>query len=296
MENPKISVIMSCYNSGKFLRLSIESILSQSFTDFEFIIWNDGSTDETEEIIQSYNDPRIVYISAENQGLGKALHDACEKARGKYIARMDDDDISLPNRLQVEYDYMESHPECILASCAVKYINDNGDVIGCSGPALTDQVLKKTFSFVHPGVIFRTDIYRKTPGYYNLRTVQDKVLWQIMAPYGKFRNINEILLLYRVQSNSIGRKQRIRELSECCKQIRNRLVKEGIDGTCNQALLDLHNQIYELNTELSKSIPPVQDQRNGAFTKIYNMLNSFFDDSTSSKILSWIATAYHFVR
>lgn len=293
---PTISVIMSCYNSERYLRESIDSILSQTYTDFEFIIWNDGSTDSTESIIKSYNDPRIVYISAPNQGLGKALHDACEKARGKYIARMDDDDIALPNRLQVEYDYMESHPNCILASCAVKYIDEGGNIIGCSGPALTDMVLKKTFSFVHPGAIFRTDVYRKTHGYYNLRTAQDKVLWQIMAPYGKFQNINKILLKYRVQSNSIGRKQRIGELSECCLQIRNRLVNEGREGVYNQALIDLHNQIYKLNTELSKIIPPVQDQRNGSFTKIYNLLHRFSCEEWSSKILSWIATVYHSIR
>lgn len=292
----KISVIMSCYNSQEFVANAIDSILNQTFQDFEFIIWNDGSTDRTVEIVESFNDPRIVLISAENQGLGKALHDACEKAQGKYIVRMDDDDISLPNRLQVEYDYMESHPECILASCAVKYINKDGDVIGCSGPALTDNVLKKTFSFVHPGVIFRTEVYRKTQGYYNLRTAQDKVLWQLMAPFGKFHNINKILIMYRVQSNSIGRKQRISELTECCQQIRIRLVKEGLEGTCNTALVDLHNQIYKLNTELSKSIPPVQDQRNGIFTKLYNVLHCFLDENTSSKLLSWIATAYHFIR
>mgnify|MGYP001537946173 FL=1 len=96
MEEMKISVVMSCYNSERFLRQSIDSILMQSYREFEFIIWNDGSTDSTEEIIKSYHDERIRYFYAPNQGLGSALAAACKEARGRYIARMDDDDIAMP--------------------------------------------------------------------------------------------------------------------------------------------------------------------------------------------------------
>ena len=116
MEEMKISVVMSCYNSERFLRQSIDSILMQSYREFEFIIWNDGSTDSTEEIIKSYHDERIRYFYAPNQGLGSALAAACKEARGRYIARMDDDDIAMPNRLDKELAFLELHPDYILAS------------------------------------------------------------------------------------------------------------------------------------------------------------------------------------
>ncbi len=293
---PIVSVVMCCYNSERYLRESIDSILNQTFTDFEFVIWNDGSTDRTEEIIRSYSDTRIRYFSEKNQGLGKALHDACEKVTGKYIVRMDDDDISLPNRLQVEYSFMEKHKDCVLASSAVYYIDESGEIFGFSAPALTDGVLKKTFSFVHPGVIFRREIYLQTIGYQNLRTAQDKVLWQMFSPLGKFRNINQILLKYRIQSNSIGRKQRIPELTNCCEQIRCRLVEEGRQGYLCSELIELHNHIFCLNSQLSKNLPAVKDQRNGLYSKVCNMLCLFMKKECASKLLSCCITIYRTIK
>ena len=126
MEEMKISVVMSCYNSERFLRQSIDSILMQSYREFEFIIWNDGSTDSTEEIIKSYHDERIRYFYAPNQGLGSALAAACKEARGRYIARMDDDDIAMPNRLDKELAFLELHPDYILVSCLCEFITEEG--------------------------------------------------------------------------------------------------------------------------------------------------------------------------
>src|SRR5690349_21132656 len=110
--NPAISVIMPVYNSAKFLRLAVESILDQTFKDFEFLIINDGSTDESEAILLEHaaRDPRIVYIKNEtNIGLIASLNKALSLAKGKYIARMDGDDVSLPERLAKQVSYLEEN-------------------------------------------------------------------------------------------------------------------------------------------------------------------------------------------
>ena len=106
-KQPAISVVMPVYNGRKYLREAIDSVLQQSFTDFEFIIVNDGSTDDSEEIILSYKDSRINYIKQKNTGVGGALRIGCNMAIGNYIARMDADDICLANRLFLEW-YLKS--------------------------------------------------------------------------------------------------------------------------------------------------------------------------------------------
>ena len=181
MEEMKISVVMSCYNSERFLRQSIDSILMQSYREFEFIIWNDGSTDSTEEIIKSYHDERIRYFYAPNQGLGSALAAACKEARGRYIARMDDDDIAMPNRLDKELAFLELHPDYILVSCLCEFITEEGKVIGQSIQPCTDRALKRRCNILHPGAMFCKDAYFKAGGYLDIRTGQDTVLWGRMA-------------------------------------------------------------------------------------------------------------------
>ncbi len=130
-ENPKVSVIMSVYNGDKYLREAIESILNQTFTDFEFIIVNDGSTDNSLEIIESYDDERIKTINnKKNIGLTKSLNKALKFAKGKYIARQDADDVSLPNRFEKQVEYLDSHPEVALVGTSVYLIDENGKIIG----------------------------------------------------------------------------------------------------------------------------------------------------------------------
>src|SRR5665647_1469233 len=113
MKSPKVTVLMSVYNSESFLAEAIDSILGQTFKDFEFLIINDGSKDKSLEIIKNRakNDPRIRLISRPNKGLVKSLNEGLAKARGEYIARMDSDDISLKTRLKKEVDFLDSHPD-----------------------------------------------------------------------------------------------------------------------------------------------------------------------------------------
>ncbi|HGF9542707.1 TPA: glycosyltransferase family 2 protein, partial [Acinetobacter baumannii] len=126
-----VSVVLPAYNAELYLKEAIDSVLSQTFTDFELIILNDGSIDRTEEIILSYNDSRIVYVKNEkNLGLIGTLNKGINLAKGKYIARMDADDICLPERFKKQVDFLEKNNEIDLIGTNAIKINNNGDRIG----------------------------------------------------------------------------------------------------------------------------------------------------------------------
>jgi len=169
---PKISVVMAVYNGEKYLREAIDSILNQTFNDFEFIIINDGSTDDSAEIIKSYNDPRIILIQQENKGLAAALNEGIKIAKGKFIARMDADDISLKTRLEKQIQFMEAHPEYVAIGSWSNHISADGDYLyTCKMPlessALKDELPDKC-PFIHTSVLMRTDEVQSVVGYKNV--------------------------------------------------------------------------------------------------------------------------------
>ena len=129
MTTPKVSILMPVYNTAPFLREAMDSMLAQTFDDFELIVLNDCSPDNAEEILDTYNDPRIVrYRGAQNVGLANILNVGLEMARGKYIARMDSDDISLPNRIKTQVDFLEAHPDIDLVSVGMQLFGSRTDV------------------------------------------------------------------------------------------------------------------------------------------------------------------------
>ena len=203
LDTPKISVIMSVYNGEKYLREAIGSILAQTFTDFEFIIVDDGSTDNSLEIIQSYNDKRIRIINNEkNIGLTKSLNKALKAARGEYIARQDADDISLPSRFEEQMRYFEEHPEVALLGTSVYIIDENGKIIG-KHIILAKPTAKDFFKcnpFDHGTVMFKKDIVNMI-GFYNelIRYSQDYELWLRIAKYYEVRSLPQIL--YKLRSH-----------------------------------------------------------------------------------------------
>ena len=177
---------MPVYNGAKYLGEAIESILNQTFTDFEFIIIDDCSNDNSLEIIREYSDKRIRVIkNRDNIGLSKTLNLGLELAKGKYLARMDQDDISIKNRLEREVDILDQSPDCGLVSTNCYLINDNGEV--------SDRpILSKSLSggqvewylfwenpIIHPSVMFPTQHIRSLNGYPEIYKfyVEDYVLW-----------------------------------------------------------------------------------------------------------------------
>src|SRR5579859_2675921 len=132
MTSPLVSVAMPVYNAQRYLAQAVDSILAQSFKDFEFIIIDDGSTDSSTEILRKYEaaDPRIRLFSRPNTGLTIALNEALGYARGRYLARMDSDDVSLPRRLEKQVAFMEDHPDHVAVGCRVVLIDPDAELLG----------------------------------------------------------------------------------------------------------------------------------------------------------------------
>lgn len=207
---PRVSVAMSVYNDEKFLAKSIESILSQTYTDFEFIICDDGSTDKSLEIIKKYMamDDRIILIKNEkNLGLAPSLNKCIEKARGEYIARMDADDIAVKDRFYKQVKYLDEHPN-IAFVCGGVYLIDEKGVWGTrlNQIPLTKENVFKYQPIAHPTTMIRKSILELVNGYtvapYTKRG-QDFDLWCKIYSHGYVgKNIGEIVLYYREDKNA----------------------------------------------------------------------------------------------
>ena len=212
MSFPLISVVMSVYNGEKYLAEAIKSILSQTYKSFEFIIINDGSTDKSLEIIHHYQelDDRIVLISRENRGLIASLNEGIKKAQGKYIARMDADDSSLPTRLEEQVEFMENNTDIGISGCAVIRFGENIKTLYGSllknNEAIKSELLFSS-PFAHPSVIMSRKVILKYNLFYdnNFLHAEDFELWTRMAKVTKMANLSKPLLKYRVVASSITR-------------------------------------------------------------------------------------------
>ena len=206
---PTISVLMSVYNeTPEWIQQSIDSILNQSFGDFEFIIINDNPDDtQLREFLECYalKDTRIrVLTNSENIGLTKSLNKGLRLCKGRYIARMDADDISLPERFRLQHDFLNNNPQIGVCGTLVEKIDKNNKKIGriklfCSSKDLRDSVY--FFSpFVHPTVMIRKEIMEQFEYDENCRIAQDWNLWLRLSKKYSFANIDSVLLYYRIHS------------------------------------------------------------------------------------------------
>lgn len=209
-----ISVLMPVYNTKEeYLRASIESILNQTFTDFEFIIVNDGSTNNAEEVILSYKDNRIKYVKQENQGIVGALNNAWSKASGKYIARMDSDDIAYPERFAKQVNFLEENPEYSLVGSWAKIIPSKNIIKLPQDIKIMD--LLADCMFIHPSIMFNKADFEKFNLQYEtgFEYAEDYCLYANAVKHLKMTNLQEVLLDYRVypeNSSSKNRDVRIR--------------------------------------------------------------------------------------
>ena len=208
---PKISLIMSVYNGEDYLSETIDSVLNQTFKEWEFIIINDCSNDSTEEILSKYEalDSRIkVHTNEVNLRLPSSLNKALSLAEGKYIARMDADDICLVDRLQKQYDYMEKNPDVDLSSCRFMTLK-NGVVSsgGCGGKDDAESIkalLLVTNPILHPGIIAKADVIKKLGYDKNFTCTEDMELWTrfVLEAY-KVEILPEYLMIYRLHDKQI---------------------------------------------------------------------------------------------
>ena len=201
---------MSVYNAEKYLEEAIDSILTQTYTNFEFIIINDGSTDSSLEKIEKYmkKDERIVLISRENKGLPYSLNEGIDIAKGEYIARMDADDISLPTRFEEQIEFMENDLDIGISGTWAETFGENRKNKILKYPKYHNELKTRllfSVCFAHPTVMIRKNILDINNLEYNLNyaNAQDYELWNNISQVTKMANIQKVLLKYRISSNSI---------------------------------------------------------------------------------------------
>jgi len=209
INNPTITVLMPAYNAGNYIHEAIASVLAQSFADFELLIINDGSTDQTMEVISSFADERIVVISQDNLGVAAALNTGLEHARADYIARFDADDVCYPNRLRVQYDFMQRHPEYQVVGSAADYMDVDGHYLFTQEPAAfsNSQLQNLKYSvcpFIHSTVLYKRDVVLDNGGYNEWAyTFEDHFLWLQILSEQKACNLPEALIKVRLNPESV---------------------------------------------------------------------------------------------
>lgn len=240
---PKISVLMSVYNGSPYLQESVESILNQTFSDFEFIIIDDCSIDNSRKIIEEYakKDRRITLIvNEENLGLTKSLNKGLKVAKGEYIARQDADDISLPKRLEKEVFVLAKHSDVVLVSCEMEEIDAEGNITGISRRACDSNLVAWHLLFHnhlggHSQVMFRREPTINLGGYCeDYRYAQDYELWGRLLKLGKIVILPDVLLKQRSHNKSISNSKKSEQETYVVFQ-----VQHGIQQlTCKEISLE----------------------------------------------------------
>lgn len=221
--NPCITVLMPAYNTEKYIGEAIESVLQQTYTDFELVIVNDGSTDGTRAIINSYKDERIILIDQPNRGVAAALNTGLKYSKAPYIARFDADDVCHPQRLEKQIKFLLENPEYILVGSDADYILENNDFLfhfHCIAHSHKEIMEKLYFycPFMHPTVMYKKANVANAGGYpTDAHNFEDYLLWTAIAKQGKFCNLAEPLIKYRLNPASVTiderwRGRRFREL------------------------------------------------------------------------------------
>jgi glycosyltransferase involved in cell wall biosynthesis len=242
VDAPVISVVMSVYNGQKYLRESIESILGQTYGNFEFIIINDGSTDSTREIILSYNDPRIRLIdNGENIGLTKSLNKGLRIARGEYIARMDADDVSMPARFESQLDFLNHHRDYAVVGTFLKAINEDSKVIFTIEKPIQHadirEFLNKDNCIGHGSAMIRKACLQDV-GFYDesIRKSQDYELWLRISQNYRLANIPQYLYMWRNHKDNISEKHRNEQKHFV------EMVKTRVEGKTENRKVDYYNE------------------------------------------------------
>lgn len=248
MSNPiTITVLMPAYNAENYIGDAISSVLNQTFSDFELLIVNNGSTDRTDAIIRSFSDPRIKLLYEPEKGIAPALNTGLKHCISEYIARFDADDICYPQRLEQQYDFMLSNPEYIICGSACDYMDMYGNFIFSHHPdGYTHEAIQRIkhsiCPFIHSSVMFKRDCILKNGGYpENAHHFEDHILWLKILQQGKAFNLSQPLIKVRLNPESITIDDKWRHPKFI--EIKQQALKKGeINQTEGDRLLAILNQ------------------------------------------------------
>jgi glycosyltransferase involved in cell wall biosynthesis len=253
LNSPAVSVVMSAYNAEKYIKESIDSVLNQTYGDFEIIIVNAGSTDRTQTILNSYHDPRIFVVNVQNMGRSEARNRAIEISKGEYIAIMDADDISLPERLERQVKFLDSHKDIALVGSSFFSINESGKIVAIN-EFLTEsddikEGLPKGNRFGHSTVMARKSCLESIGGYrVELEGAEDYDLFLRLSKAFKLTNLKEPLCKWRLHPSSFSMSKKseldrwtklVQELAEERRQSGKDRLQNLKEGENQKSLNDL---------------------------------------------------------
>jgi glycosyltransferase involved in cell wall biosynthesis len=259
-DKQRVTVLMAVYNGSRFLHDAINSILCQSYRDFEFLIVDDASEDDTASIIDSYQDERIkVLRNQSNIGLTRSLNRGIDFAKGDYIARMDADDIALLNRLSLQVEYLDSHPSCAVVAGKVLFIDGNGkgkgywndDQVTTSAEEIC-RYLPKANCIAHPSVMIRRSVLDQYRYDERHPVAQDYDLWLRLCRDGyRIEKIPEVLLKYRINPLSITEKGRrgsseLKNIKTKSLFLLDRVWESAFNPFCWKVFLGIFRELYYL--------------------------------------------------
>lgn len=275
MKEPEVTVLMSVYNGEKHLREAVESILNKTFSDFEFLIINDGSTDRTLDILESYNDTRIIVINQKNIGLAKSLNKGIAMAKGEYIARLDSDDISMPHRLEKQLEFMNNHKEIHLLGASAEIIDEKGIHIDDCIFNVTSELLFYRLIygnyFIHSSAFFNKEYILGIGGYTEkILYVEDFDLWSRVSRSKNIIILPEKLVKLRKRPTSISQMNDAVQI-ESAKHI----IKINIETIIKEEIC--HNDILILMADYLCAKESSKDLEIGDFKRalsIFDKINS----------------------
>lgn len=245
---PLVSIIMPAYNAEKYLEESVESIVNQRYSNWELIIINDGSSDATGNLISKYvgQDSRIVGLdNTSNKGLVYTRNRGLQSAKGKYVANLDSDDVADPNRLKLQVDYLETHPDVVLLGSSCELIDQNGKHLGFEKRTIPQHRLKSllVFSnyFINSTLLIRKDKLDGLSYTDSYAPAEDYQLVTQLKDRGELVNLNQVLVKYRLHDNNISAIKK-KEQENAIQQIHKRIILElGVD--CDKSELNMHSQL-----------------------------------------------------
>lgn len=268
MNSPRVSVVLSVYNGAEHLREAVDSILNQTFIDFEFIILDDGSTDHTWEILTDFDDPRIVLVrNQENMGLTKSLNEGLGMAKCEYIARQDADDISLPERLAKQVEFLERNREVGLLSCAFVEIDEEGRSVSIQRlPAGNSELQARLLisnCFCHGAAMFRRECLESVGAYREeFDFAQDYDLWLRISEKYKVANLEDALYEWRLRTDAVSITGRPRQYGYhfLAQDLAKERRKSGVDK-----LASLHREARHISIQQEFTKHKAEQKRAAAY-------------------------------
>jgi glycosyltransferase involved in cell wall biosynthesis len=248
MNEPRVTVLMPAHNAGKYIAEAIRSVLDQDFQDFELLIVDDGSVDDTRKMVAGFDDERIRLLVQEKKGISAALNAGLAVARGEYIARFDADDICLPQRLSRQTAYLDAHRDYVLTGSDAEYISEDGEhlfdfhCIAYSSRDVLDKMYD-TCPFIHSAVMYRKKEVLQA-GSYSLyaHNFEDYFLWVELVRLGKCGNLPETLIKVRINPDSVTIDEKWR--GRRFRRLKREIIRKGAitDAEGEELLSIIKNQ------------------------------------------------------